>query len=112
VDVNAIAPGPLNTRLLDEVLQAGPEKVGAEFHARAIKQSQEGGVPLKLGADLCVYLAASESDGVTGKLLSAKWDPWHSLHTHKTDLESTDIYTLRRILPEDRGKNWLDESHA
>jgi NAD(P)-dependent dehydrogenase (short-subunit alcohol dehydrogenase family) len=106
VDVNAIAPGPLNTRLLDEVLQAGPEKVGAEFHARAIRQSQEGGVPLKLGADLCVYLAAAESDGITGKLLSAKWDQWHSLHTHKVELKSTDIYTLRRILPEDRGKKW------
>lgn len=106
VDVNAIAPGALNTRLLDEVLQAGPGKVGADFHARAIKQSQEGGVPLDLGADLCVYLASAESDGVTGKLLSAKWDTWSSLHTRKNDLNSTDIYTLRRIVPEDRGKKW------
>ena len=88
------------------MLQAGPEKVGADFHARAIKQSQEGGVPLDLGADLCVYLASAESDGVTGKLLSAKWDTWSSLHTRKNDLNSTDIYTLRRIVPEDRGKKW------
>ena len=27
IDVNSIAPGALNTRLLDEVLQAGPERV-------------------------------------------------------------------------------------
>lgn len=106
VDVNAVAPGALNTRLLDEVLQVGPEQVGADFHARALKQSKEGGVPLELGANLCLYLASPESDGVTGKLLSAKWDPWASLHTRKDELDSSDIYTLRRIVPEDRGRKW------
>lgn len=106
IDVNAIAPGALNTRLLDEVLQAGPEKVGAEFYARAIKQAEEGGVPLRLGADLCVYLGSSESDGITAKLLSAKWDDWASLHERREELNSTDVYTLRRITPEDRGKSW------
>jgi 3-oxoacyl-[acyl-carrier protein] reductase len=106
IDVNAIAPGALNTRLLNEVLSAGPEKVGADFHARAVKQAQEGGVPLSLAASLCVYLASAESDGITGKLLSAKWDPWASLHLRKRELDGSDIYTLRRIVPEDRGKNW------
>jgi 3-oxoacyl-[acyl-carrier protein] reductase len=37
IDVNSVAPGALNTRLLDEVLEAGPEKVGAEFYRRAVK---------------------------------------------------------------------------
>ena len=31
IDVNSIAPGALNTRLLDEVLEAGPEKSAAYF---------------------------------------------------------------------------------
>jgi NAD(P)-dependent dehydrogenase (short-subunit alcohol dehydrogenase family) len=109
IDVNAIAPGALNTRLLDEVLEAGPDKVGAEFYLRAVKQSQDGGVPLDLGADLCVYLATDQSNGITGKLISAKWDPWRSLHTHKDDLNSTDIYTLRRITPQDRGRSWNEK---
>ena len=34
IDVNAIAPGLLNTRLLDEVLAAGPDAVGPDFHQR------------------------------------------------------------------------------
>ena len=106
VDVNAVAPGALNTRFLDEVLQAGPEKVGHTFYARALKQAKEGGVPLEMGADLCLYLASAESDGVTGKLLHAKWDPWASLHERRDELNSSDIYTLRRIVPEDRGKKW------
>jgi NAD(P)-dependent dehydrogenase (short-subunit alcohol dehydrogenase family) len=106
VDVNAIAPGALNTRLLDEILQTGPERVGAKFHACAVKQSQTGGVPLALGADLCVYLASEQSNGITGKLISAKWDPWSSLHKYRDELGSTDIYALRRITPEDRSRNW------
>jgi 3-oxoacyl-[acyl-carrier protein] reductase len=106
VDVNALAPGALNTRFLDEVLQAGPEKVGAVFYDRALKQSEDGGVPLEMGADLCLFLASTESDGITGKLLHAKWDPWASLQAHRAELNTSDIYTLRRIVPEDRGKKW------
>lgn len=106
VDVNAVAPGALNTRLLDEVIAAGPEKVGADFYQKSVKQSKEGGVPLELGADLCVYLASDESDGISGKLISAKWDPWARLQDYKAELQSSDIYALRRITPEDRGKKW------
>src|SRR4029077_8750505 len=33
IDVNSIAPGALNTRLLDEVLEAGPAEGGGGFHS-------------------------------------------------------------------------------
>ena len=105
VDVNAIAPGALATRLVDEVLAAGPEKVGAAFFEKNKQWKEKGAVPLELGARLAVYLASAESDGITGKLISAQWDPWEKLHEFKKDL-SGDIYTLRRIVPKDRGKTW------
>ena len=38
IDVNTVAPGALNTRLLDEVLAAGPEKVGKAFYEQSLKQ--------------------------------------------------------------------------
>lgn len=106
VDVNAIAPGALKTRLVDEVLQAGPEKVGETFYAKNKKWAEEGATPLELGAGLCVYLASPESDGITGKLISAQWDPWNQLHEHRAELAKSDIYCLRRIVPEDRGQKW------
>lgn len=106
VDVNAVAPGALKTRLVDQVLAAGPEKVGEVFFAKNKKWAEEGATPLKLGASLCVYLASNESDGISGKLLSAQWDPWRTLHEHREELAKTDIYCLRRIVPEDRGKKW------
>lgn len=107
IDVNAIAPGALNTRMLEEVLEAGPEKVGQTFYDRAVSQKQKGGTPLEKGAALAVYLASAESDGITGKLLSAVWDPWESLAEHRDDLKG-DVYTLRRIVPQDRGMDWGD----
>jgi NAD(P)-dependent dehydrogenase (short-subunit alcohol dehydrogenase family) len=42
IDVNAIAPGALNTRLLDEVIAAGPDKVGKAFYDRSLKQKADG----------------------------------------------------------------------
>jgi 3-oxoacyl-[acyl-carrier protein] reductase len=108
VDVNAVAPGALATRLTDQLLEAGPERVGTAFHARMAKIKAEGGTPLQLGASLCAYLGSAESDGITGKLISAQWDPWRNLQQHRDDLDTTDIYTLRRIVPKDRGKDWGD----
>jgi NAD(P)-dependent dehydrogenase (short-subunit alcohol dehydrogenase family) len=106
IDVNAIAPGLLKTRLLDEVLEAGPDTVGRDFHERMTRAKAEGGTPLERGAALAVYLASAESDGITGRLLSAVWDPWESLASHRKELEDTDVYTLRRIVPKDRGLGW------
>jgi NAD(P)-dependent dehydrogenase (short-subunit alcohol dehydrogenase family) len=107
IDVNAVAPGALNTRLLDEVLEAGPEAVGEDFYRRSLEQQKSGGTPLELGAELSVWLASDASDGITGRLLSAKWDPWRDLPEHRADLDS-DVYTLRRIVPADRGMDWGD----
>jgi NAD(P)-dependent dehydrogenase (short-subunit alcohol dehydrogenase family) len=106
VDVNAIAPGALNTRLLDEVLAAGPDKVGKQFYERSLQQRDQGGAPLNKGAALATYLASSESDGITGRLFSALWDDWQRLAQKRDLLAKSDIYTLRRITPEDRGQKW------
>jgi len=105
IDVNAVAPGALNTRLLDEVVAAGPEKAGSEYE-RAMKQKQEGGESLERAAELCVFLLSSASDHISGKLVSAVWDPWPTLADRRLELNQTDIYTLRRIRPEDRGREW------
>ncbi|MFM7634971.1 MAG: SDR family NAD(P)-dependent oxidoreductase [Cyanobacteriota bacterium] len=109
IDVNAIAPGALNTRLLDEVLDAGPEKVGQGFYERALKQKQNGGSPLDVGVGLALFLASEDSKGITGKLISAVWDRWEDWPLHLDELNKTDIYTLRRIVGRDRAMTWGDK---
>ena len=107
IDVNAIAPGLLATRLTDQLIAAGPEKVGAALYGRISKAAAEGETtPLDLGAELCLYLASRESDGLTGRLIAAQWDPWPFGEDVKHDLAASDIYTLRRIVAQDRGKTW------
>jgi NAD(P)-dependent dehydrogenase (short-subunit alcohol dehydrogenase family) len=106
IDVNAIAPGPLNTRLLDQVLAAGPEKTGREVHDKALRQRADGGVPLDKGAALATFLASARSDGITGRLLSAVWDDWERLPERREALAAGDVFTLRRIVPGDRGLPW------
>lgn len=106
ITVNAVSPGAVNTRMLDEMLQAGPGKVGEVAYRKALSEKASGGTPVERAASLCVMLLGNESDNVTGRLISAVWDPWESLPARKNELAKTDIYTLRRIVPADRGLHW------
>jgi len=76
-----------------------PDKVGKTFYERSLKQKADGGAPLEKGAALCAFLLSAESDGITGRLLSAVWDPWADLGARRAELAEGDIYTLRRIVP-------------
>lgn len=106
IDVNAVAPGALKTRILDQVIEAGPERAGESYHQKNVQLAEAGTTPLEKGASLCAYLASTLSDGISGRLISAPWDKWEELALHREELAASDIYTLRRIIPEDRGKNW------
>ncbi len=105
IDINAIAPGAVNTRLLDQVLAVG-EAAGKESLAKSIKQKQEGGVPPERVAELAIFLASSKSDGLSGRLVSLLWDNWKDIPQHLDKVMSSDIYTMRRIIPADRGYEW------
>ncbi len=109
IDVNAIAPGALNTQMLDQVLAAGPEKVGQAFYDKSIKQKESGGTGFDQGTKLALFLASDASKGITGKLISAVWDNWEHWGEHIEELSSSDIYTLRRIVGRDRGFSWGDK---
>lgn len=98
VDINAIAPGPVNTKFLDDALAAGEQAVGTEQYEKLLRQKEEGGTPPELAAELCVFLASSASDGLTGKIVSAKWDDWKNWDREKIEkIMKSDIYTLRRV---------------
>jgi NAD(P)-dependent dehydrogenase (short-subunit alcohol dehydrogenase family) len=106
IDVNAIAPGALNTRLLDCMIDGGPGKIGQALYERLSQVKMQGGTPLGKAADLAVFLGSPLSDGITGKLISAAWDPWQDLPNRLRELQETDVYTLRRIVPKDRNMDW------
>ena len=101
IDINAIAPGAVNSAFLDEALAAGEDKVGKEKYQALLDQKASGGVSPEKAAEVCVFLASSASDGLSGKFLSAVWDPWQKWD--KKEIEEImrgDFYTLRRKTPQ------------
>ena len=100
---NCVAPGALNTQMLDIMLDAGVDKVGREEFERAVRRRQQGGDSVENAAELVAFLISPASAGITGRLISAVWDPWRELPEHADALRESDVYTLRRITPEDRG---------
>jgi UDPglucose 6-dehydrogenase len=112
IDINAIAPGAINTRMTEEVLNSGPSVVGEKEFAIATRQKREGGASLARVAKMFELLVSPAADNISGRLISAQWDPWEALSQHRKELAETDIFTLRRIVPRDRGKNWAVTTDA
>jgi len=99
IQVNAIAPGAVNTRMLKETLAAG-DTAGKKALAEAQRQLETGGTPPELAADLVVFLASDASAGLTGKLIAAPYDDWRDWDArHIKELMSAPWFTLRRIDP-------------
>jgi len=106
IDVNCIAPGGLATRMNDEKLAAGPENIEPAVYESLLRRKQGGGESPQLAAELAVLLASPETDGLTGRLISAVWDDWRYLPDRLSALRDSDVYTIRRIVPADRGFDW------
>ena len=100
--VNAVLPGPVNTKFLQEVLSAGAEKAGSEEYERAIKQQSEGGTSPELAADLVAFLLSDQSLGLYGKTLSARWDKYKEF-SDLPELSKSDRFTMRRVTNESGG---------
>ena len=108
VRVNCVAPGAMPTQLLREVLLKNPMEAGEKEVVAASQIFKQGVSSLTEVSSLILFLAGSASNGITGKLISAVWDNWQEWPLHLPDLDSTDLYTLRRVTARDRGFNWGD----
>jgi NAD(P)-dependent dehydrogenase (short-subunit alcohol dehydrogenase family) len=96
-DINCVAPGFVITRLHQQTLAAGKEQAGDGFFESTVKQVNSGGVPPEKAAALTSFLLSAASDGITGKFISAPWDPWDTADFQDLMRTDTDAATLRRI---------------
>ena len=110
ITVNCVAPGLLNTRLLDEVLANGPERAGEQFYQQMLKAKETNKTTsFDFATELCIFLASKASNGITGRLISAVWDNYYAWPDHIEELQQSDLYTLRRITGRERSITWGDK---
>jgi 3-oxoacyl-[acyl-carrier protein] reductase len=88
IDANCVSPGVMVSALTAEVLQNA--FVGGKEH-EAVSRAKPGDEAR--AAELIAYLASPESDGITGRSISAVWDDWQNLRA----IAVGDRLTLRRI---------------
>lgn len=97
IDVNVVAPGPVPTRLHEEVLrQAGRAGEAEVRKAREIIAGGRDAVDRLVG--LVRFLVSDESDGLAGRLISAVWDDWETLGARIAEIRDTELYTMRRVI--------------
>jgi 3-oxoacyl-[acyl-carrier protein] reductase len=97
VEVNAVAPGFVATQMHEGTLTAGAEAAGDGYFERTREQLASGGVPRELAAELVCFLLSSEAHGITGRLISAQWDPWRKPEFQARLRSDPDLARLRRI---------------
>lgn len=106
IEVNCLAPGFVATRLHEQTLKAGAKFAGQEFLDKTKAEMAKGGVPATVGASCAAFLVSDAAKGITGKFVAAPYDGWAKWPEHLEELKKTDIFTLRRILPKERGMDW------
>jgi NAD(P)-dependent dehydrogenase (short-subunit alcohol dehydrogenase family) len=102
VRVNAMAPGPVFTRLTESIIRTG-RAAGAEALREAYRQRRGDNPSLSEAVALATFLASDESEGLSGRFISAVWDDWRAIPAQMDRITSSDLYTLRRVVPTGEG---------
>ena len=105
IRVNCLGPGFVATRMHQQTLAAG-EAAGHDYLERTKADLARGGVPASLAAHAAVFLLSERASGISGRLLAVPWDDWKRWPDHLDDMRDPDLFSLRRIVPRDRGKDW------
>jgi 3-oxoacyl-[acyl-carrier protein] reductase len=96
IQVNAVAPGPVRSRMWDEMRAAG--QAGGPKLLEELKRMEEtAGTTPDRAAGLVVFLASDGSNRLTGRLLSAVWDDWEHFADRMDEIAASEAFTLRRV---------------
>lgn len=96
IDINSVSPGLIDTNMLDEILMMG-EKAGPDYQKLLSKNNNNEYDDVKNIITLCNYLLSSDSDGISGKIISAIWDDFKNKKFIDRLKNDSNFCVLRRV---------------
>jgi len=102
INVTAISPGAVNTKMFDEQLEANKNSIGDKNWTDLQNRLASGGDPIEKAPELALFIASKNRKEFNGKVISAIWDDWGKISNNKEKIIDTDIFQMRRIVPKDR----------
>jgi NAD(P)-dependent dehydrogenase (short-subunit alcohol dehydrogenase family) len=118
IAVNAVAPGFVATEVHLKTLDVGPERAGALHYQRTKAALDGGGKSIATAVECVLMLLSRRTRGMTGKTISANFDPWRTdaLTRRLGEITRSDLWTMRRInlvnLPEGSLRTELSEAQG
>lgn len=112
IAVNAVAPGFVATEIHAQTLRTGAARAGAEHFERTRRLLREGAVPMEVPVSCIQFLLSDRAAGLTGKTISASFDPWAepAFVERLEEMSASDVYTLRRLNPANLPPSGLREA--
>lgn len=102
IDINAIAPGVLKTKMLEQVLNKRKDIVGKVYYEKLKIFKKNNQNHFVKPIDLINFLSSPDSDGISGKIISAIWDNYKKWPKYKNKIQYSDIYVLRRTVGKEK----------
>ena len=97
IQVNALGPGSIHTRMWEEIRDSAQAVGDAELYSFGQQVTSGGGASVERAADLAVWLAGENSGKLSGRLIHAVMDDFADLPDRIPDIMASDAYTLRRV---------------
>ena len=93
--INGISPGAIKTKMTEEVIEYG--KMSGDEYAKAMQVMSTGGANIDNVLKLAIFLASNDSDGLSGKTISAQWDDLNFIKQNINKIQDSDKFTMKRI---------------
>ena len=99
IQVNAISPGSIHTRMWEQTRDAAAAVGDSELYEAGRRVTSGGGASMERAVELAVFLGSDASGSLSGRLIQATTDNLNTLTARIPMIMASDIYTMRRVEP-------------
>jgi len=113
IAVNAVAPGFAATEIHSATLKAGRERGGRHFD-RTVECLATWNNSMDVPIDCIRYMISDAAAALTGKTISARFDPWGEpeFDEHIEEIVASPLYSTQRIIAQHAVNSILEETLA